>query len=90
MTINLPFAKTDSLEVLHAVLGEPIEGVPSCMCVHRVPSGLGWVHEMKHDGYRLQVRRDGDQGGAGLDVEPSYPDAHRASIEAPVPGVDSA
>jgi bifunctional non-homologous end joining protein LigD len=25
-----------------------------------VPSGAGWVHEIKHDGYRLQVRRDGD------------------------------
>ena len=23
------------------------------------PSGLGWVHEIKHDGYRLIVRRDG-------------------------------
>ena len=24
------------------------------------PSGAGWVHEIKHDGYRLLVRRDGD------------------------------
>jgi bifunctional non-homologous end joining protein LigD len=24
------------------------------------PSGPDWVHEIKHDGYRLQVRRDGD------------------------------
>jgi bifunctional non-homologous end joining protein LigD len=23
------------------------------------PVGLGWVHEIKHDGYRLIVRRDG-------------------------------
>src|SRR5258705_4803865 len=23
------------------------------------PSGAGWVHEIKHDGYRLIVRRDG-------------------------------
>jgi bifunctional non-homologous end joining protein LigD len=23
------------------------------------PSGLDWVHEVKHDGYRLIVRRDG-------------------------------
>ena len=28
---------------------------------HKAPSGPGWVHEIKHDGYRLQVRRDGDQ-----------------------------
>jgi bifunctional non-homologous end joining protein LigD len=27
---------------------------------HKVPSGAEWVHEIKHDGYRLQVRRDGD------------------------------
>jgi bifunctional non-homologous end joining protein LigD len=25
-----------------------------------VPAGPDWVHEIKHDGYRLQVRRDGD------------------------------
>jgi bifunctional non-homologous end joining protein LigD len=24
------------------------------------PAGPGWVHEIKHDGYRLQVRREGD------------------------------
>ena len=25
----------------------------------RPPSGRDWVHEIKHDGYRLMVRRDG-------------------------------
>src|SRR5215831_10626298 len=25
----------------------------------RPPSGTGWVHEIKHDGYRLIVRRNG-------------------------------
>ena len=25
----------------------------------RPPSGALWVHEIKHDGYRLMVRRDG-------------------------------
>ena len=24
------------------------------------PSGSGWIHEIKHDGYRLQARRDAD------------------------------
>jgi bifunctional non-homologous end joining protein LigD len=24
------------------------------------PNGSGWIHEIKHDGYRLQARRDGD------------------------------
>jgi ATP-dependent DNA ligase len=27
----------------------------------RAPSGPAWVHEIKHDGYRLIVRRDGDR-----------------------------
>src|SRR5262249_39417291 len=27
--------------------------------VERPPSGPGWVHEIKHDGFRLMVRRDG-------------------------------
>ena len=26
--------------------------------VARPPSGRDWVHEIKHDGYRLMVRRD--------------------------------
>jgi hypothetical protein len=34
--------------------------LPPCIPTraYRVPSGLGWV---QHDGYRLQVRRDGDR-----------------------------
>jgi bifunctional non-homologous end joining protein LigD len=27
----------------------------------KVPSGDGWLHEIKHDGYRMQVRKDGDR-----------------------------
>jgi bifunctional non-homologous end joining protein LigD len=27
---------------------------------HKPPSGPDWVHEVKHDGYRLIVRRDGE------------------------------
>jgi bifunctional non-homologous end joining protein LigD len=36
--------------------------VPPCipMRAHKPPVGPGWVHEIKHDGYRLIVRRDGD------------------------------
>jgi bifunctional non-homologous end joining protein LigD len=36
--------------------------VPPCIPTraHKVPSGAGWVHEIKHDGYRLQVRREGE------------------------------
>jgi len=25
----------------------------------KVPAGPGWLHEIKHDGYRLIVQRDG-------------------------------
>jgi hypothetical protein len=27
---------------------------------YKVPSGPDWIHEVKHDGYGLQVRREGD------------------------------
>jgi ATP-dependent DNA ligase len=37
--------------------------VPPCIPTRapKPPAGPGWVHEIKHDGYRLQVRRVGDQ-----------------------------
>src|SRR5580704_14203908 len=37
--------------------------VPPCIPTRapRPPAGPGWIHEIKHDGYRLQVRRVGDQ-----------------------------
>jgi bifunctional non-homologous end joining protein LigD len=36
--------------------------VPLCIPTraYKVPSGSGWVHEIKHDGYRLQMRREGE------------------------------
>jgi bifunctional non-homologous end joining protein LigD len=36
--------------------------IPPCIPTraHKPPAGPDWVHEIKHDGYRLQVRRDGD------------------------------
>jgi bifunctional non-homologous end joining protein LigD len=44
---------------------------------YRVPSGPGRVHEIKHDGYRLQVRRDGDRvrlfTRRGFDWSKRYP-----------------
>ena len=29
--------------------------------VDRPPSGSNWAHEIKHDGYRLMLRRDGSR-----------------------------
>ena len=36
--------------------------IPPCIPTrpYTVPAGADWVHEIKHDGYRLQVRRDGN------------------------------
>jgi bifunctional non-homologous end joining protein LigD len=37
--------------------------VPPCIPTRapKPPTGPDWIHEIKHDGYRLQVRRVGDQ-----------------------------
>jgi ATP-dependent DNA ligase len=37
--------------------------IPPCIPTRapKPPAGADWVHEIKHDGYRLQVRRVGDQ-----------------------------
>ena len=34
--------------------------IPPCLPspANRPPSGPGWVHEIKHDGFRMMVRRD--------------------------------
>jgi bifunctional non-homologous end joining protein LigD len=36
--------------------------IPPCIPTrpYQVPTGDDCIHEIKHDGYRLQVRRDGD------------------------------
>jgi hypothetical protein len=40
----------------------PVGFVEPCIptLAAKPPSGPDWVHEIKHDGYRLMVRRDGD------------------------------
>ena len=44
---------------------------------NRPPSGPGWIHEIKHDGYRLMARRDPVGIGLltrnGYDWSPRYP-----------------
>jgi bifunctional non-homologous end joining protein LigD len=53
--------------------------VPPCIPTRALkpPAGPGWVHEIKHDGYRLQVRRVGDQvrlfARRGYDWSGRYP-----------------
>jgi ATP-dependent DNA ligase len=38
----------------------PIGFIASCLPspADQPPTGPGWIHEVKHDGYRLMVRRD--------------------------------
>lgn len=38
--------------------GVPKPSIPTLGKI--VPAGAAWIHEVKHDGYRLMVRRDGD------------------------------
>ena len=42
-----------------AVMVLPTGFIQPCLPSMRPPSGSLWVHEIKHDGYRLMVRRDG-------------------------------
>jgi bifunctional non-homologous end joining protein LigD len=49
------------------------------------PSGADWVHEIKHDGYRLIVRRDGPTvrlfTRCGYDWTERYPAIARAAAK---------
>jgi hypothetical protein len=53
--------------------------------VGRPPSGPGWVHEIKHDGYRLIVRRDGEAvrlfTRRGYEWTVRYPAIARAALK---------
>lgn len=48
------------------------------------PSGPGWLHEIKHDGYRLMARRDA--AGVRLLTRNGYDWAHRFPLIAEVSG----
>lgn len=49
------------------------------------PSGPGWVHEIKHDGYRMQVRKAGDRvrlfTRRGFDWTERYPRIVKAALK---------
>jgi len=44
-------------------MSHPFDFIAPCLPskVSRPPTGSLWVHEIKHDGYRLMVRRDGSR-----------------------------
>jgi len=45
----------------HGIACVPPGFIPPCLPspAERVPSGPGWIYEIKHDGFRMMVRRDG-------------------------------
>jgi ATP-dependent DNA ligase len=66
----------------------PFDGyVPPCIPTRafEVPAGADWIHEIKHDGYRLQVRREGDAvrlfTRRGFDWTTRYPAIASTAIE---------
>jgi bifunctional non-homologous end joining protein LigD len=52
----------------------------------KVPAGDGWLHEIKHDGYRLMIRKTGDRVRLftrnGFDWSARYPLAAAALLKA--------
>lgn len=66
----------------------PTFGDPSLpKLVEHPPSGESWIHEIKHDGYRLAVRRDDDRVSLmtrkGLDWTSRFPLVAAAARELP-------
>jgi bifunctional non-homologous end joining protein LigD len=63
--------------------------VPLCIPTRafKVPSGPDWIHEVKHDGYRLQVRREGEAvrlfTRRGFDWTTRYPAIVRTALALP-------
>jgi ATP-dependent DNA ligase len=63
--------------------------VPPCVptLAYRLPSGPDWIHEVKHDGYGLQVCREGDAvrlfTRRGFDWTTRYPAIVRTALELP-------
>jgi len=58
-----------------------------CRSVERPPSGAGWAHEVKFDGYRMQLRVDNGEAtlktGKGLDWSAKFPAIIAAATELP-------
>jgi bifunctional non-homologous end joining protein LigD len=61
--VNTPNHRRKRILRSSVVLRRPSGFIEPCLPskVARPPSGPLWVHEIKHDGYRLMVRRDGSR-----------------------------
>ena len=55
--------RTARSEYGHRLVPHPSDFIAPCLPskVFRPPSGPLWVHEIKRDGYRMRVERDGDR-----------------------------
>jgi ATP-dependent DNA ligase len=53
----------------------------------RPPTGSGWVHEIKHDGYRLMARRDALSVGIRLLTRNGHDWTTRYPLEDPHPSL---
>lgn len=62
-TTKKPWTKKGALSLDGAREGRvPEELTPQlCTLVREAPTGEGWLHEMKYDGYRIIARKDGDR-----------------------------
>src|SRR4029079_7035779 len=68
--------RTARSEYGHRLVPHPSGFVAPCLAskVTKPPIGSLWVHEIKHDGYRLMVRRDGGRvRGNGNDWADRFP-----------------
>jgi len=79
--------------------GRPVERVPEfiepqlCRLVDRAPSGAGWGHEVKLDGYRMQLRVEGGRATLrtrkGLDWSSKFSAIVAAAAKLPDVIIDS-
>jgi DNA ligase D-like protein (predicted ligase) len=83
-------AKTKRSSSREATIASPPDWIEPQLCklVERAPSGDGWVHEIKLDGYRMAARIDrGDVQlltRSGLDWTEKYPETAKALAKLPV------
>ena len=74
-------------------VGTPVQHMPDFVepqltrLVDRAPSGAGWVHEIKLDGYRIQMRVERGKARLrtrkGLDWTATFPEIARAGVKLP-------
>jgi bifunctional non-homologous end joining protein LigD len=62
----------------------PVRFIEPCLpsSADQPPTGSGWVHEIKHDGYRLMVRRDPNRDSAADTKRPHWSPRYPAIVHA--------